>query len=272
MAVITLTTDMGLKDHYDAVVKGTILREAPDVRIIDITHQVPPFDITGAAFVLRNAYPEFPEGSIHIVGVDPDLEPGKQHLLARYRGHYFIAADNGVLPMVFDHEAPESMVRIHRELSEKDIPFPTKGVFARIAARLVLGEAMSSFGEATGEYVDKRSHFKPVVDGNTLRGTVIHIDSYDNAITNIDRELFEEVAQDRPFTIRFRASRNAIHRISEHYNEVTPGENVALFSSSGYLEVAINRGAPGVGEGARPLLGLKLYDSVQIEFHDRTDR
>lgn len=267
MAVITLTTDMGIQDHYDALIKASIIRNAPEARIIEISHFIPPFDIVRAAFVLRNSYREFPEGSVHIIGVEPDPEEGKGHLIAHHRGHYFIAADNGILPLIFEHEEPEQLIAIDPDISKEDGTFPTKGVFARIASELFKGKKMETFGTPTEQYIEK-SEYRPVVDGNFLRGVVIYIDAYDNAITNIHRGLFEEVRNGRSFTLRFRNSRNEIQRISDHYNDVKPGENVALFGSSGYLEVAINRGAPGVGEGARPLLGLKLDDSVQIEFHD----
>ncbi len=270
MAVITLTTDMGLKDHYDAVVKAVILQYCPEARIIDISNQIPPFDIARASFVLKNSYPDFPEGSVHIVGVDPDLEEDKCHLIARFQGQYFIAADNGVLPLIFD-QAPEQLVRIDHSISLEDVTFPTKGVFARIGCQLLNGADMESFGDTIENYVEK-GQIRPVVDGNILRGTIIYIDSYENAITNISKELFEEVRKERPFTLRFRTSRSEIRRISEHYNDVPEGSNVALFGSSGYLEVAINKGAPGVGEGAHRLLGLKTDDSVQIEFHDRSYR
>ncbi|MFB6257555.1 MAG: S-adenosyl-l-methionine hydroxide adenosyltransferase family protein [Flavobacteriales bacterium] len=267
MGLITLTTDMGLQDHYDAVVKATILKECPDARIIDISHQIPPFDIARASFVLKNAFRDFPEGSVHILGVDPDLEEGKPHLIARYQGQYFIAADNGILSLIFE-EKPEGIVVIDRDISREDITFPTKGVFAKVACRIVQGTSMEELGSSTDDLVEK-SRYRPVVDGNTLRGTIIHIDSYDNAITNIDKALFEDIGQGRSFTLRFRSSRNEIRKISDHYSDVPPGENVALFGSSGYLEVAINKGAPGSGEGARRLFGLKQDDSVHVEFHDR---
>ncbi len=270
MAVITLTTDMGLQDHYDAVVKAVILQECPEARIVDISHNIPPFAITQAAFVLKNAYPDFPEGTVHIIGVDPDLEEGRSHLVAYLNGQYFITADNGILSLIFEKK-PDRLIRIRKELSMADITFPTKGVFARAACELIRGKALEELGEPVEDHVEK-SHYRPVVEGNSIRGSIIHIDSYDNAITNIGKELFEEVGQGRAFSLRFRASRNELRRISTHYNDVPPGHAVALFGSSGFLEIAINKGAPGTGEGARRLFGLKLDDSVQIEFYDRTDR
>lgn len=270
MALITLTTDMGLQDHYDAVVKAVILQKCPQARIVDITHGISPFAITEASFVLKNAYPDFPEGSVHIIGVDPDLEEGKPHLLALSHGQYFIAADNGIFSLIFD-ERPEKLVRIKDEFSKADITFPTKGVFAKVACEMIRGTEMEELGERVTDYVEK-NHYQPALEGNTMRGRIIHLDVYDNAITNISKALFEETGQGRSFSIRFRASRNELRKISAHYSDVPPGHAVALFGSSGYLEIAINKGAPGTGEGAGRLFGLKLDDSVQIEFYDRADR
>lgn len=270
MAVITLTTDMGLKDHYDAAVKAVILRECPEVQVVDISHSVPPFDITRASFVLKNVFREFPEGSVHIIGVNPHREEGRKHLIGRADGHYFIAADNGIFSLLFE-EGPDELVQLSDEISEKDRTFPTKGVFASVACQLVQGKEMDSFGEATSEHLEK-SLFRPVVDENVVRGSILYFDSYDNAITNISRGLFDEVGKGRDFTLRFRGAPEEIRRVSDHYGDAPEGEKVALFGSSGYLEIAINKGAPGTGEGARKLFGLKLDDSVQIEFHDRSDR
>lgn len=267
MAVITLTTDMGLQDHYDAAVKAAILREYPEAKVVDISHEIPVFQLFQASFVLRNVYRDFPEGSVHIIGVRPEADEGEGHLIAFYKGHYFIAADNGVLSLIFD-EGPERLIKVDRELSDMDRTFPTKGVFAPLACRLLKGEKLESLGTATSEFTEL-ARFHPAVDEKRIRGTIIHVDSYANAISNISRELFERVGKNRNFAIRFRGSGSGIQRISGHYNEVEEGERVALFGSSDYLEVAINKGAPGHGEGAHKLLGLKVNDSIMVEFHDR---
>ena len=102
MPIITLTTDLGLKDHYVASVKGAILSQIPDINIVDITHNIDAFNISQTAYVIRNCYKNFPAGSIHILGVDAELSIDNSHLAVFAGGHYFIGTDNGTFPLLFD--------------------------------------------------------------------------------------------------------------------------------------------------------------------------
>ncbi len=262
MKVITLTTDMGSEDHYQAVVKGAIIRRCSTARIIDISHRITPFDIAHASFVLRNAYPEFPEGSVHIIGVDPETTEKNRPLVVHHDNHYFIGSDNGIFSLLFDNKAQNAY---EIATNQEERTFPTKSLFARAACDIVEGKQPGDIGTPAGEIV-QRSLFRAVVEENTIRGMVIHIDTYGNVITNITRDLFAEGVQGKRYTINFRGRSYSIQKVHNTYNEVPEGEKVALFSSSGYLEIAINKGTKGTGGGAAGLFGLKKNDPVVVEF------
>ena len=102
MAIITLTSDWGLKDHYAGAVKGAILSKMPGARIVDISHQIPSFEIEQAAFVLKNAYSNFPKGSVHILGINTEESDKYAHTVVEVDGHFFIGTDNGIFSLLFD--------------------------------------------------------------------------------------------------------------------------------------------------------------------------
>lgn len=268
MAIITLTTDMGLKDYYVASVKGAILTQFEDAHIIDISHSIPPFDIATASFVIRNTYRDFPKGTVHIIGVNPEADLQTSHLVVEYDEHFFIGADNGIFSLLFDR-LPSNIVELNISQDSDEMTFPTKHVFVKAACHLARGGTMEVIGRRIEE-VRQRELFRAVVEGNIIRGQVIYIDSYGNVISNITESLFKEVGKGRPFTIYFRRASYDIHQISKAYHDVPEGEKLALFSATGYLEIAINKGVEGSGGGANKLFGLKLNDTVRIEFEDRT--
>ncbi len=262
MPVITLTTDMGLKDYYEASVKGAILSLCPKARIIDISHDVRPFDIVQASFILRNTYRDFPPGTVHIIGVAPNQTEEHRHKVVLHEGQYFIGTDNGIFSLLFDQE-PEKVWTLDLPVPPEEMTFPTKHVFVKAACHIINGGSMEALGKSGGSLLES-SHFRAVVQENTIRGSVIYIDSYGDVITNITRKRFETTGQGRPFTIFFR--RYQIQKISQNYNNVPEGEKLALFGATGFLEIAINKGAPGSGGGAASLFGLKINDTVTIEF------
>ena len=272
MKVITLTTDMGLHDHYVASMKGRVLNDSPDCHVIDITHSVRPFDIAEAAFHIRSCYHEFPKGTVHVIGVDAEPivnfggSDGSFPAIMEYNGHYFVATDNGFFGAFLGVDVPEKMWRIGDILQkDKVFKFTTKNILLEAACKVLNGNAPDSFAESTTEY--KRA-LTPIAvsEPNLIKGHVIHIDNYGNVITNIDRELFERKGKDVPFVIYLKRREYYIDTISEAYNEVPQGEKVAIFNENNLLEVAINRGARGSSGGAAQLLGMNLNDIVRIEF------
>ncbi len=267
MAIITLTTDMGLRDHYVAVVKGAILSQCPDATIVDITHHITPFNNAQAAFVLQHAYPEFPRGSIHIIGVNPDTDGGKTpHMVVRHNGHFFIGSDNGIFSLLFEgmpHEAYELTMMLEDDYQS----FPTKSVFVKAACHLARGGTADVIGRKVAG-VRELFGFQPAVDSNTIRGKVVHIDSYGNLITNVQKKLFSETSKGRTFVIHCGRSKHDIKRIHKNYGDVPNGDLVAFFGANELLQIAINKGAEGAGGGASSLLGMHNGDTVRVEFGD----
>ena len=257
---------MGQRDYYLSAVKGAIYSQLPGAIVVDISHQIEPFDIAQAAFVLRNAYPHFPDGSVHIIGVNPeiDLHEGVMHVLVRYQKQYFISADNGVFSLLFDQK-PDEIFELSLSQSVDDLTFPTKDVFVPAACHLLRGGTPEIIGKRR-EGLREKMMFRPVVEANAIKGSLIYIDSYGNGITNITRSLFNEVARGREFRVKYSGREEGIREISDAYNNVPEGERVALFGSGGYLEIAINRGTRGSGGGADSLLGLKVAQVVRIDF------
>jgi len=266
MAVITLISDMGVSDYYVAAVKGTLLSNAPEAIIIDITHEVPPFNIVYAAFVLKHCFRDFPKGTVHIIGVLPEADEQTNHLAILYDGHYFIGADNGVFSLIFDRE-PDHIVVLSVDNQSNELTFPTKTIFASAAAFLSRGGTLEVIGASVMDF--KRSiQLLPTTHNNLLKGSVVHIDHYGNLITNITKTEFERQGKGKAFQIEFGKSHYNINSISKQYNEVSESKAVAIFTTNGLLEIAINRGAKGHGGGASQLFGIKIHDIIRIEFYD----
>ncbi len=264
MSIITLTSDMGIKDFYLASIKGTIYKALPDAKIVDISHHITPFDIAQAAFIIKNTYPDFPESTIHIISVDPEPSQNSKHLVILHKGQYFIGNDNGMFSLMFDEE-PEQIWKLTPPPKLGSSSFPSKSVFVWAATLLAQGTRLEEIAERT-DSVRMRVAFRPVVEADLIKGSIIFIDGYGNVITNIDKPLFESVQNGRKYKIFFRGERNGITKISESYNEVPPGEKLAIFGAGTFLEIAINKGVEGSGGGANKLFGLKLNDSIRIEF------
>lgn len=258
MPTITLTSDWGTKDHYLASVKGAILKQVPDARIIDISHHVTPHNLTEAAFIIRNCYRDFPDGTVHIVGISTEESEAAPHTIVLAHGQYFIGADNGIFSLIFD-DKPEKVVEINLPQDSEFFTFSSRDRFVKTAAEIIRGKDISELGHPR-EMLKEKMLFAPVVDKNVIKGIVIYVDNYQNVITNISREKFKEVGKNRKFTISFRGEE--IQTICESYSDVPVGEILALFGCNGHLEIAINNGKAG------SLLGLGPNDPVRIEFLD----
>jgi len=261
MAIITLTTDLGLKDFTVSAIKGSIYSTLPTATIADITHLVPKFDIMQAAFILRNAYKHFPNGSIHIIGVMPYETIHNRHVAIEYKGHFFIGSDNGIFSMVFD-EKPNTIVELDLKSIASDNKFlkPTKDIFVQAACHIARGGTLEVLGNKK-DSISERTMFRAIVNENNIRGTIIYIDNFGNAITNIPELTFKEAGRGRNFTLSFRVPGYDINEICESYAEVQPSERLAIFGPTGFLEIAINLG------NASELLGLSTGDVITISFH-----
>ena len=263
MAIITLTSDMGTSDHYVAAVKGAILTQLKEAMIVDISHDIAPFNNRHAAFVLQNAWPEFPEGTIHIIGVNPEADGETPHLVVRFKGHYFIGADSGLFHLLFEQQ-PDAIVELTLHLDKDHLTFPTKNIFVKAACHLARGGTMELLGRQVTA-VREQLHVRPVVSDDAIKGEVIHVDRYGNLITNITHELFRSLVKHQAFRITIGPSRHNITVIHKAYSDVPVGERVAFFSDTGQLEIAVNKGVVGNGGGAAQLLGLRVADPVRLE-------
>jgi hypothetical protein len=256
MPIITLTSDWGQRDYFLAAVKGKILSQLPSVSIIDISHGISPFNLKQASFIIRNSYPHYPPGTVHILSLLTESTEKIPHLVVQFDRQFFIGADNGIFSLIFDHD-PEKIIR----LSSSDVDglkdIPARDRFVASAVHLAAGKPIELLGEPVSQWKEQL-HFLPVVSGDIIRGVVIYINQYENVVTNITRDLIEKAGRGRKFIIEFRGE--SINGINQTYQEVPVGEIVALFGSTGHLEIAINQG------NAASLLGLDINDPVRVEF------
>ena len=258
MPIITLTSDWGLRDPYIASVKGVIYRMASDVLVVDITHEIPSFDLNQTSYILRNSYSSFPAGSVHIIATDSESSIDTPHMAVEYKGHFFIGADNGIFSLIFD-DKPDKIIEIDIAQDSDYFTFPSRDIFAKAAVHLAKGQNIESLGTARPA-VKRMVPFKPVIEAGLIRGKVIYTDNFGNAITNISQAAFFENVRNKAFIITFLSQRHSISRISKSYRDVNPGEMLALFNTAGMLELAISNGA------ANSLLGLVVDSNVRIEF------
>ncbi|NQV75399.1 MAG: SAM-dependent chlorinase/fluorinase [Bacteroidetes bacterium] len=257
MAIITLTTDLGHKDFYQAALKGSILSQLPNANIVDISHDVSAFNIPQAAFILKNAFYYFPKGTVHLIGIDSVFNEKTRYLGLSYRGHYFVGSDNGIFSLLFD-EKPTEIVELNIMQDLKYLHFPLSDIFPKAVTHLAKGGKLTDIGLSVSG-IEEKMTIQPVIERDIIRGSVIYIDSFQNIITNITKEIFTTVQRNRDFTLFFKRN-ESISLLSWHYNEVPEGEKLCLFGISNHLEIAINKG------NASGLLGLHLGDIVRIEF------
>nr|WP_299381676.1 SAM-dependent chlorinase/fluorinase [Allomuricauda sp.] len=275
MAIITLTTDFGHKDHFVGAIKGTILKNLPEVDVVDISHAISPFNIQECAYILKNAYRSFPPGTVHIVGVDSELSPENQHIVVQVEDQFIVSANNGVISLITTETKPDKVMEI-------DIPnlnpssFPVLSVFVEVACHMARGGMLEVIGKPFDGLKELRE-FEPRIanDGKSIVGNVIYIDNYGNVITNIQQSLFEAYRNGREFEIIART--NKIKTIHNSYNGIVnfnleraqrkgPGDALALFNSAGYVELAIYKSDLKSVGGASSLLGLNYRDTVTINF------
>ncbi len=255
MAIITLISDWGLKDYYVAAVKGKIYKMMPEAHVIDITHEIPAFDKEQAAYVLKNAFRSFPDGTIHIIGVNTEESANRPHVVVLYEKQFFIGTDNGIFSLIFEND-PSEVVVLDIPNESDHFTFSGRDRFVSAAIHLAKGGKLSELGEEKGN-IETKMLFRPVVNERSIRGQVVYIDRYENLITNISRSLFREKVKNSKFTISLRSGQ--ANKIHDAYDDVPPGEIVALFSSDSMLEIAINKGH------AASLLGIQRKFPVIVE-------
>ena len=260
MSIITLTTDLGIKDHYIAIIKGEIYKQFPDINIVDISNEITKFDIQEAAFIFKNCYKNFPEGTVHILGINEELTINHQHIALSIKNQFIIGSDNGIFSLIFDDLKPDKIVQLNIPLESDVLTFAIKDVFIKAACHIVRGGTLEMLGNQISDFQTKASSIKVVSSRDIIRGIVLHIDSYGNATTNIDKLTFERIGMGRDFEIYYGKETEKITKIKSKYSDVDEGERLAIFSTENWLEIAINKGK------ASNLLGINNYDIIRIEF------
>ncbi|MCB0638187.1 MAG: SAM-dependent chlorinase/fluorinase [Lewinella sp.] len=255
--IVTLTSDFGWRDPHLALIKGKILTHAPNARLVDISHDIDPYDIVQAAFVFRHAWQAFPVGSIHVVSVHDFFAPDGRFLVLAQDGHYFIGPDNGLFSLVFS-QRPAGCFAIAP--LEVDSTFPLADLYGQAVGHLAQDFPPGGLGESVDSWTE-RITFQPVTGPNHIRGTVVYVDRFDNVVLNISRELFESVGKGRSFELFFKRH-EPIVRLANHYYDEPVGEVLCRFNAADLLEIAINLGP------AASLLGLHVEDTVQVDFRN----
>ena len=277
MAIITLTTDFGMKAHFVGAVKGALLSEIPNVTIVDISHNIAPFSVLEAAYVIQNAFDSFPKGTIHVIGVDSEFNPENKHIAMALNVHFFICANNGILSMICTEITPDHIVEIN--IHDKVVgSFPVLDVFVKVAAHIARGGTLEVIGKTIKE-IKPITNLMPFVssDQSQLIGNVIFIDRYDNVITNIKKRFFESIQKGRRFEIL--ARNHKFKKIYTQYSEIVDfsiplknrndeGRGLVVFNSSDFLEIAMYKSNKATVGGASTLMGLDMMDSVTVQFFE----
>ena len=256
MGVITLTTDFGLRDGYVAAMKGAILAIAPDVSLVDVTHQVSPQDVATGAYVLSSAYRYFPAETIHLAVVDPGVGSARRAVVVETADHRFVGPDNGLFSAVFQRESTWNAVEIRNAgyfRSEVSPTFHGRDVFGPVAAHLCNGVSSVELGPRIANPV--RLNLWTVQErDNAVIGWIVHVDRFGNAISNLEKR---RVGYEG---VRVRVGEFVYDRICRTYNDVGEGRSLALYGSDDTLEIAIN------GGNAARNLGLRRGDRITVDF------
>ena len=254
---LTITTDWLNNDYYYGVLRGRLISICPNLNLIEISNQIPTFNLHHAAFILRHSYKHFPIESIHLVMVNSENNPKQRMLSFKHNDHFFVIPDNGIIGLLF------------REMPPLVYPFPfsSPGSFSSLnASANAISEIcqVNGFGESITPVTDydQKIPLRATIENSVITGSIIYIDSYFNLITNVSRDLFDRVAKNRRFEIFVQSHYNKVDKLVSTYNEVDDGELLALFNSEGLLEIAINNGY------AAQLLSLNVGGSIRIKFYE----
>jgi S-adenosylmethionine hydrolase len=252
MSLVTLTSDFGWRDHSISSLKGAIYTLVPSATIVDISHEVLPHNNIDAAFIFKNSFHHFPPQSIHIIAVDL---AGSEKLKLIYTYHeqrHFVMPDNGIISLIFP-TIPDTIIHIDSYGFPLFISF--KEVFSKLIEKITKNEPVEG---TPATNIKKFVSMNTMLYPDMIKGSIVYIDNFDNAVTNISITDFERVQKDRNFEISF--GRNRFISISDSYSSAPEGEKICLFNSIGLLEIAINKGH------AASLLNLKQGSQVMIQF------
>jgi len=267
-----LITDFGLKGSlYVGMMKAVITRINPRVNIVDISHQITPFSIIEAGYVLKTSYPYFPEESIFIVVVDPGVGSSREILLVKSKSnHYFIVPNNGILPIVLDQdEMIECINVLNKQYFVKPVSntFHGRDIFSPIAAHLSLGVPINKFGTTYNKknIMKTSKNYFVNVEESMFKCSIQFIDSFGNLVTNIS--IRDNKIEDFPLKLNegdkftfINKNKEYVGKFSTHFGEVALNELLFLQGSTGYLEISLNQGnaAKNIGLNSGDELVIKL--------------
>lgn len=263
--IITLTTDFGLQDYYVSAMKAVMIGIAPDVRLVDISHDIPSQDIMAGSWVLRNSAMLFPEGTVHTVVVDPGVGTDRKPIALRIEDQLFVGPDNGIFSLLTEEKDFKAVRLTNKSYWNKELTntFHGRDIFAPVAAHLSAGVKLEQLGEPIDELVTYRWAV-PIADKDGLQGWVIHIDKFGNLVTNLSASLIKEVIKDK--AVKIYVGNTILDEIVTTFGSVPEGEPAAFIGSSGMLEVGINKGNAeemlGVQKGAQ--ISLVLQKESQL--------
>jgi S-adenosylmethionine hydrolase len=274
MSIITLTTDFGIKDYHPAFVKGAIWKRIPDAKIIDVSHEIKPFDIPQLALFIQAALKNFPDNTIHFLGVEAEYQSFQKHLVVKVENQFLIGADNGVFSLIESGTGIQKIVEVKHPLSKSTIA-PMQDVFPDVAQQILADFSLKGVGDELQEV----NHWKKVApdmsDSDVIIAHVIYVDRFGNIFTDLKKADFDMKIGSRKFSIV--ASHHKISKVFNKYSDFTPelsqegklstnaGKVMAVFNSLGLLEIALFKSNPEHGGHASKLLGIKVGDSIRIE-------
>jgi len=256
--IITLLTDFGLKDPYVASMKGVILSINPQCTLVDITHQVSPYDIKEGAFILAQAYSTFPKGTIHLSVVDPGVGSPRKPILFVTKNYFFIGPDNGLFTFALKKEKLKKVIALGKMeffLPEVSPTFHGRDLFAPVAAHLSFGIAPESFGRVIKSW-NEISFPEPVLRQEKLIVEVAHIDTFGNLVCNIDYKNLLQFSKSRPFVIKI--GKRTMRGLKKGYWEGRKDEPMALIGSGGFLEISVRE------RNAQKLFKVKRGDKITV--------
>jgi S-adenosylmethionine hydrolase len=256
MGIIAITTDFGLSDHYVGVVKGVILGINPEARIVDLCHQIEPYDLVGAAITLAASYRYFPPGTVHLVVVDPGVGSERRAIVAEAGSWLFVAPDNGVLELVYQRH-PHRVWSLRTEeiaLQPVSNTFHARDIFAPASARLSLGAAPEQIGDRIHDFVRAEIPCPRQSGPRTRQGVVLKVDRFGNLITNFQ-------PADLPTSFLITVGDARIQTLRSSYAAAAPGEVFAIAGSSGFLEISTNQGSAAAATGVRRGAMVEVVDT-----------
>ena len=276
MSIITLITDFGYKDQFVAQMKGEIYSNNPESRVVDISHNISPFNIMEAAYIIENSYKSFPENTVHIIDVDSEKNKQKKHIIVKLDNHFFVTSDNGIMSILSQNINFQEIYEISI-LSELIAIESSLKTFTKVASHLSMGGKPEIVGKKINNLRNVKN-LKPFVNSEKTQiiSSVIYIDHFGNVVTNIKRSFFDKIGKGREFEISARNYK--FNKIYSSYSDIInfnltedqrndEGKALIIFNTNNYLQISIYRSNPENVGTAATLLGLKIYDSVSVIFN-----